>query len=78
MQKILRFEFNTATKDRPKAYQLVTLVLFSLAVAIVVVSTLLNATDGSHADTQPFNQQKSTHYTSFAASPSPALFHLKK
>lgn len=44
MQKILHFELGMAVKDRPKFFQVLTLVLFAFSLTIVLLSALSRLT----------------------------------
>ncbi|MDQ3277360.1 MAG: hypothetical protein M3Q06_03480 [Bacteroidota bacterium] len=46
MRRILPFEISMATKDRPKTFQVITLLLFSFSIAVIVVSSLQHLTTG--------------------------------
>lgn len=77
MQKFLRFEITMAMKDRPKIFQLITLVLFSFSITIVLVSSLSRLSLLTEEKTV-MQQNKATNYAGYVAAPTTHLVRFKK
>ena len=78
MQKILQYEMTVAMKDRPKIFQVITLVLLSFAVSVIVISFLIHFSAPGHGEKQAYKQEKPSGYVGFVAAPAGHLLHVKK
>jgi hypothetical protein len=77
MQKIFGYEMAVAMKDRPKIFQIITLVLFSFSVTVIVVSSLAPLAAPGH-EKQTYKPVKVAGYAGFVAAPAGHILHLKK
>jgi hypothetical protein len=77
MQKFLRYEMTVAMKDRPKIFQVITLVLFSFSVTVIVISSLVHFTSDAQP-AQAYKPLKGTGYTGYVGAPAGHLLHIKK
>jgi hypothetical protein len=66
MQKILYFEITTAIKDRPKIFQIVTLVLFAFSLTVIFIGSL-NRLSSNNASYQVSKQSGKRSFCKAAA-----------
>lgn len=77
MQKILHFEITMAVKDRPKAFQVITLLLLAFSLTVILVNSVSRLSSPA-AGKQTLGQTPVTPYAGFISTPARHLVSLKK
>jgi hypothetical protein len=77
MQKILYFEITTAIKDRPKIFQIVTLMLFAFSLTVIFIGSLTRLSS-NNADYQVSKQPGRNHFVRLLQTPSQPVVNLQK
>jgi hypothetical protein len=77
MQKILYFEITTAIKDRPKIFQIVTLMLFAFSLTVIFIGSLTRLSS-NNADYQTSKQAGRNHFVRLLQTPSQPVVNLQK
>lgn len=77
MQKILYFELETAMKDRPKIFRLITLGLLSFSIAIILLVSFTHLSGNERAK-QALRLHNDNSYSGVLPTPANQLLHLKK
>jgi hypothetical protein len=72
MQKIFFFELTTAIKDRPRAFQVITLVLFAFSLTMILIGTVVRLVETDNSR-QVFQKDQVNHYAGFTSSASSGM-----
>ena len=79
MRKIFFFELATAFKDRPRLFQVITLVLFAFSLTMVLIGTIARLTGTNNNNKQQvFQQEQGNHYINVASSTTVPVTPLQK
>ncbi|WP_121353685.1 hypothetical protein [Flavisolibacter nicotianae] len=78
MQKFLHFEITMAVKDRPKTFQVITLMLLAFSITVILVNSVSRLSSLDVAGKQTLGQAPVTPYAGFVTSPAHHLVTLKK
>ena len=78
MQKFLLFEITTATKDRPRFFQAITLFLFAFSLAMILIGSLARVSTTQTNSQVSKSDSVNYPFAGFISSPSQPLLQLEK